>query len=279
MILSFHPCVPADKNILCAGRDPNQSDLAAIQKADAVILPQGCRQSLYEMAKKNCPRVFPDYDARFRYVGKIGQAKLFKNKNALFPKTRIFSCLEKLKVRQDPAHPLAGFDFPFVFKFDWGGEGDNVLLIETPEQFSNAVYRTKTYEQTGQRGFLIQEYIPCGNRSLRVVVIGETLISYWRVQADLFQFITGVSKGAKVNKRMAPGLQEKGRDMVKSFCRKTGINLAGFDLIFPDSAKTSHPFFLEINYFFGRSGLGGSNRFYRLLNAEIKKWLNSTRTR
>jgi len=265
--------------MLCAGRDPSEAELAAIQKADAVILPQGCRQSLYEMAKKNCPHVFPDYEARFRYSGKIGQAKLFKSKNAPFPKTRIFSCLEKLTLRQNPAQPLAGFDFPFVFKFDWGGEGDNVLLIDTPKKFLQALEQAKAYEQTGQRGFLIQEYIPCGNRSLRVAVIGETLISYWRVQTDPFRFVTGVSKGARISKRMAPGLQEKGRDMVKAFCRKTGINLAGFDLIFSDLSKNSALFFLEINWFFGRSGLDGSNRFYHILNAEIKKWLNQKKTR
>jgi ribosomal protein S6--L-glutamate ligase len=31
--------------------------------------------------------------------------------------------------------------------------------------------------------------------------------------------------------------------------------------------------FLEINYFFGRTGLGGSKRFYRLLEAAIDSWL------
>jgi ribosomal protein S6--L-glutamate ligase len=39
MILSFHPLISADKNILCAGRNPNNHDLEAIKHADAVILP------------------------------------------------------------------------------------------------------------------------------------------------------------------------------------------------------------------------------------------------
>ena len=37
-------------------------DLDAIRAADAVILPQGCYQSLYEMARKNCKHVFPNFD-------------------------------------------------------------------------------------------------------------------------------------------------------------------------------------------------------------------------
>ena len=55
MILSFHPCYVADTNRLCAGRDPDEEDLSAIRAADAVVLPQGCRGPLYQMARKNCP--------------------------------------------------------------------------------------------------------------------------------------------------------------------------------------------------------------------------------
>ena len=66
MILSFHPCFDADRNIICAGRDPDEKDLAAIRAADAVILPQGCREALYLLVRQNCPHVFPDYDARFQ---------------------------------------------------------------------------------------------------------------------------------------------------------------------------------------------------------------------
>lgn len=62
--------------------------------------------------------------------------------------------------------------------------------------------------------------------------------------------------------------------MVGRFCEKTGINLAGVDLLFP-SDRTLDPLFLEINYFFGRRGLGGSDRWYAILNAEIETWLKS----
>ena len=77
MILSFHPCFNGDKNIICAGRAPTEDDLNLIRSADAVILPQGCNESLYKLAKKNCKSVFPNYDARFKYPGKIGQIELF----------------------------------------------------------------------------------------------------------------------------------------------------------------------------------------------------------
>jgi len=90
MILSFHPLYVADRDLLCAGRDPGATELKAIQEAEAVILPQGCRESLYRMAKNNCAHVFPDYDTRFAYPEKIGQAKLFQKKEIPHPRTVIY---------------------------------------------------------------------------------------------------------------------------------------------------------------------------------------------
>lgn len=278
MILSFHPCVVADKNILCAGRDPDSSDLARIKQADAVILPQGCRKTLYEMARENCPHVFPNYDARFVFPGKIGQTDLFKKFDVPLPKTKTFLSLGDFYEYSPSLESLTGFDYPFVFKFDWGGESDNVLLINAPDQLDEAMKQTAEFEKTGQFGFLIQEFIPTGNRSLRVAVIGERQISYWRVQPDEKKFSTGVSKGATIDGKSDQKMQHAGVNMVKTFCSQTGINLAGFDLIFHESSKNLSLLFLEINYFFGRSGLGGSEKFYELLNNEITRWMDQIKT-
>lgn len=276
MILSFHPCFEGDKNILCAGRDPDAADLDAIQSAKAVILPQGCRESLYRMAKSNCLNVFPNYDTRFQYPGKIKQIELFSKINVEHPRSILF---ENTDVFYDAVHDLNSnplFQPPFVFKFDWGGEGRFVYLIESPTQLKETLKLAKTYENTGQYGFLIQEFIPGENRTLRVVVIHETIISYWRVHKKA-GFHTNLSKGAVIDKNFAPDLREEGEKQVKDFCRKTHINLAGFDLIF--SMKTDPPksFLIEINYFFGRKGLGGSENYYKLLSKAIWDWIKKQR--
>lgn len=272
MIVSFHPCVVADKNILCAGREPDDRDLAWIKKADAVLLPQGCRKTLYEMAAANCPHVFPDFSARFAFPGKIGQARLFNQFLAPFPETKSFSSLDAFNSYGAPSGSIINFDFPFVFKFDWGGESDNVVLINSKDQLANALRQAAKSEKTGQFGFLIQEYIPSTNRSLRVAVIGQKRIAYWRVQPDLKNFSTGVSKGAIIDKNSDPKLRRAGIEMVNSFCGLTRINLAGFDIVFAETK--GHPgYFLEINYFFGRTGLGGSENFYETLTCEINAWL------
>ncbi len=96
MILSFHPCFVADKNIICAGRKPGKGDLEEISLADAVILPQGCSEMLYNMARENCRNVFPNFDARFKYPGKTGQILLFQETGVPHPETETYQTVSAL---------------------------------------------------------------------------------------------------------------------------------------------------------------------------------------
>jgi len=309
MIVSFHPWFEADKNIICAGREPDSCDLAAIKVADAVVLPQGCYKSLYEMARDNCANVFPDFDAKFKYPGKIGQIKLFQEKGVSLPKTITFHntdsfipnfasfskchCEEQSPATAGPQQGFAiarndttgkdfqitlakfGFNFPFVFKFDWGGEGENVYLIKSVKDLQGVLQKAAIYETTGQAGFLMQEYIPSQNRSLRVVVINRKIITYWRVLKNREGFCSNLSQGAVIDFDADPDLQEMAAFSVKNFCRQAKINLAGIDILFSSDAQIKEPLFLEINYFFGRKGLGGSEKYYELLVAEIRRWIKS----
>lgn len=275
MILSYHPCFEADRNRLCAGRKPGTDDLSAMLAADAIILPQGCHESLYTMARSNCKHVFPNFDAKFKYKGKIGQIQLFQKTNTAYPRTETYLNMNTFSIHYggSPKKPI--FDFPFVFKFDWGGDGDHVYLVQSVENFSKVLQIAKKYETSGQKGFIIQEYIPANKRSLRVVVIGQTIVSYWRVQRNTDHFLSNVAKGAMIDYDTEPDLQKTAIKSVKNFCSQTRINLAGFDILFSSQAKVKTPLFLEINYFFGRQGLGGSEKFYDLLIKEIMKWIES----
>lgn len=268
MIVSFHPCFGADKYIICAGRKPDDNDLAAIKAADAVILSQGCNEVLYKMASNNCSNIFPNYEAKFKYPGKIGQIYLFQETDVLHPKSETFEKVDSLPENLP-------FDFPFVFKFDWGGEGYGVFLITSPEEFKDVIQKALNFERAGHVGFLIQEYILSQGRSLRVVVIGQKFISYWRVQENTEEFCSSLAKGAYLDFDSDPDLQEAAVKSAKHFCKMTGINLAGFDFLFSSEAVVKEPFFLEINYYFGRCGLGGSEKYYQILESEIKKWIES----
>ena len=273
MILSFHPLFEADKNIICAGREPGDEDLTAIQAASAVVLPQGCYQSLYEMAGANCRHVFPNYDARFRYPDKIGQIKLFREFNMAHPATEIFSNVASFHEGLKKRPSKINLNYPFVFKLDWGGEGQTVFLIKSEDDLSNIFHKTAEFEKSGQSGFLLQEYIATRSRSLRVVVIGQRIISYWRIQEEEGGFYTNLGRGAVIDADAEPQLQNKAIALVKQICHKTGINLAGLDVIFPADIDDPGPLLLEINYFFGRMGLGGSQAYYQILLGEIESWL------
>jgi len=276
MILSYHPCFVGDENRLCAGRQPDQTDVDIISLADAVILPQGTPRRLYKMARQSRARVFPNYDVRFKYPGKSGQIRLFRKIGAPHPETRIFESMgEYPDTRGRPSLPPE-FSYPCIFKFDWGGESDTIILLKTPEDLADALKKVAQYEKTGQQGFLLQSFIPSANRSLRVVVIDRKMVSYWKIQKNPETVIAGVTKGARIDSETDLDRQETGRAAVAALCRRTGINLAGFDLLFPDNISKPQPLFLEINYFFGRKGLGGSEKFYQMLIHEISHWLDRT---
>lgn len=272
MILSFHPLFRGDRNILCAGREPGPPDLCAIRNARVVILPQGCPEQLYFMARNNCANVFPNYDVRFRYPGKIGQIKLFHELSVPHPPTEIFQSVAEFKRR------YGGFKspkLPIVFKFDWGGEGDTVFLVPSLSELEQIILHAARCEASGQSGFLLQQYISAGNRSLRVTVIGESILSYWRTGDDKSGFYANLSKGGKIVQDAEPHLKEAAEKLVWQFCRSTGVNLAGLDVIFDEGQDKPSPFLLEINYFFGRVGIGGSKEYYRILKKAIKRWLRT----
>ncbi|MBW2483287.1 MAG: glutathione synthase [Deltaproteobacteria bacterium] len=273
MIVSFHPLYEADLNITCAGRGPNADDLAAVQAADAVVLPQGCYRSLYEMARANCRHVFPNYDARFTYPDKIGQIHLFRDFNCAHPASDIFPAVASF--REGLRTPPSGraLTYPLVFKLNWGGEGETVFLIESEADLGRMLQKTADFEKSGQSGFLLQEYIESRGRTLRVAVIGRRFISYWRIQHEDGNFYTNLGRGATIDAHIDAALQGKGVALVKQICHKTGINLAGLDVIFPAQVEDPDPMLLEINYFFGRKGLGGSEAYYQILLEEIQAWL------
>ncbi len=271
MILSFHPCYVADENRLVAGRDPDDEDRVALRRADAVILPQGCRQRLYEMARTHCSRVFPNYDARFAYPGKIGQSRLFRTIGVRFPETDVYAGMTDFDA-VPPEKRLEHNGFPVVFKLNWGGEGQTVWRVDDAPRLQQLLERAAEYEASGMPGFLIQSYIPTAGLSLRVAVIGRSASAYWR-QAPTPTAMGGLSGGGKIIRDLHPQRMARAVAATRDFCRQTGINLAGFDFIFDTEKDRPDPMFLEINYFFGRRGLGGSNAFYELLAGEIDRWL------
>ena len=270
MVLSFHPNIVAHQNILCAGRLPSRADEKAIMQADAILLPQGCSEALYRLCRKHRSHIFPNYDCRFDFPGKVGQTALFQKTGTAFPETRVFPSVDAFRTEAGEKS-LPGY--PIVFKSNWGGEGESVFLIESDAGLERCLVWATGQEKTGHFGFLIQEFVPSGSRVLRVVILGRRLYSYWRFGEEGSPFLANLRAGGVIDHAFGPDLQEKAKHAVRLFCDKTKIDLAGFDLIFPLADRDPTPLFLEINYFFGRRGLGGSFKYYELLDAAVNDWL------
>lgn len=275
MILSFHPCIDADLNAIVAGRAPGPEEESMVTRADAIILPQGVRQDLYDLCRKYTNRVFPNYDLRFQCPGKIGDILLFRRLVAPHPETFLFQNVTEYHSHFPAGEDHFPFPFPFVLKGNYGGEGRMVYKIHKPQELQTILDQLRAMENSGTRGFIVQQWIDHGGRDVRAVVLHDRLISYWRVQKDSRQFLTNLSAGGTMDLHSDRHLLEKAEEIVHHFCKQTGINLAGIDLMFDKNDQSKKPLFLEINYWFGRSFFGSSEAYYAELKKAAKRWLAS----
>ena len=275
MILSFHPCYEADVQIVLGDRDLDSKGLKLIEKARAIILPQACKERFFDVCSRSCTLIFPNYEMRFKYPGKIGQCRMFEDFGYAHPETRCWNSVKEFKSRY-PAPEEFPHKLPFLIKDDKSHEAEGVYLISDGLLLANALEQLEYRERSGPKGFVTQAGIESGGNVLRAVVFGKKIITYWKRPKTPDMFITTVSRGAIIDHDWQPALQEKGKIQAQLLEEKTGINLAAIDFVFDLSAKDPEPLFLEINYYFGRRGLGGTERYYALLYHALQKWLKES---
>jgi len=272
MILSFHPCVDTDVQIILGDRRLDSDIHECIEKADAIILPQACTQDLYGICAKSKAMLFPDFAARIKYPGKIGQSRMFKDLGLPHPVTFSWETVEEFKTAHPDLKALT-LEVPFLIKEDSRHEAEGIFLIGKRKVLMEALDHLALRERSGLKGFVIQEYIPCKGNVLRAVIIGKRVITYWKRPERPGQNITTISRGAILDHDWRPDLQEKATAQTEILAKETGINLAAIDFVFPQTEKDPSPLILEINYYFGRRGLGGTENYYRLLYEAIQDWL------
>ena len=274
MILSFHPCFTADCQIILGARSLNEEDLRLIRGAQAIILPQGRVENLVSACSKAGINMFPSYKMRQAYPGKVGQSRLFQEFQLPHPKTFRWKTVEAFK---NAVFSAAGMPhpFPFVVKDDVSHEAEGVFMVNGRESLEAALDAMALREGDGNKGFVTQDFVPSGGNVLRAVIMGDQFITYWKRPVEVGQVITTISKGARIDHEWHPELQEKGKAQAQALARRTGINLAAVDFVFPLSEPVPSPLFLEINYYFGRRGLGGMDAYYRLLFRAIQDWLRT----
>jgi ribosomal protein S6--L-glutamate ligase len=272
MILSFHPCLDADVQIILGDESLGSEHIDLIQKATAIILPQGKTHELYDACSRSKALIFPDYKMRFKYPGKIGQALLFRDYGFPHPQTSIWNTVKEFKDAHSDSERFP-HDPPFFVKKDTGHEAEGVYFVEESVSLSNALSLLAQRESEGQRGFVTQALVPCGGDVLRAVIIGKQIITYWKRPGKPDQVITTISRGAVIDHKWRPDLQQRGKTQAQTISQRTGINLAAIDFVFPRAKKAPCPVALEINYYFARRGLGGTEKYYSLLFQAVRHWL------
>ena len=275
MILSFHPCFTADCQIILGARSLNEEDLRLIRGANAVILPQGRMESLVNACSEAGTNMFPNYEMRQAHPGKVGQSHLFQKFRFPHPKTSRWKTVEAFKNAAFGVAGMPSCSFPFVVKDNMSHEAEGVFMVKGPESLKVALDFMALKEAPGSKGFVTQDFVPSGGNVLRTVIMGRQIITYWKRPVEPGQVITTISKGALIDHEWRPELQEKGKAQAQELAKRTGINLAAVDFVFPLSEAVPSPLFLEINYYFGRRGLGGMDAYYRLLFRAIQDWLRT----
>lgn len=272
MILSFHSCFLSDTQVILGDGTLDAHDRRHIEAADAIILPQTCPLELYQACKKASALLFPNYEARFEYPGKIGQSRLFKDFGLSHPKTEQWPSVKAFRNKHSKGAPFP-HEVPFVIKADKTHEAEGVHIIQDSATLESALQAMERLEGSGLSGFVSQEWIETEGNVLRVVIMGRSLRSYWKRAEGSGEKVAAISRRAKIDENWRPDLQERGKTQAQRLSAATGINLAAIDFVFPFCHPDPQPLFLEVNYAFGRQGLGGSRNFYFLLFAVLQEWL------
>jgi len=270
MILSFHPCITADHQVILGSRAPDPGDGLLAARAEAVLLPQTCPKRLYRLCRDGGARCFPCYDLRFSHPGKSGQARLFHERGVPHPQTCIWDSPGALE--QAARNGALPHDPPFLLKTDADHEGRGIFRVERAEALETALSDLKR-RGCEEEPVLTQELVPNGGNVLRAVILGHAVRTYWKRSTEGDAAPVTVSRGARIDASWREDLQERGKELAREIHRDLGIDLAAVDMVFDMERRDPDPRVLEINYAFGRRGLGGSEAYYRLLFEAVCDWL------
>lgn len=240
----------------------SDADARLIADAAGVLMPKYCPPSRYREVSSLAESHFPNLAPRYAYRGKARQILLFQGLGIPHPCTFLYpSAGEALR---DGELGLLPRPLPFVLKGDTGGGGSAVFPIVSLDDYLEHLARLPRDEPV-----LIQEWIENGGKDLRVVLMGKRIKSYFRVGGD--SFYNNVSKGARIDFELLPSRQREGRDLAILLGRRTGIDLAAFDIMFP--VRGGPPLVVEINFFFGRKGLGGLEGYEKMFLDAVQDWM------
>jgi len=210
-----------------------QEDLDTIRAADWVLFPEYWQVNFLTYGLK--ARVFPSVSSYHLGHNKVEMTRAFEVvAGEHVPYTRILP-------RTDGAVEtiLDEMPLPFVAKEIHNSMGRGVFLIESRAELERYV--------AANHMLYVQELLPI-DRDVRVVIVGEQVVSaYWRV-APPGGFYSNVARGGAISFDRVP---DAAVELAQRVAGELEINHAGFDVALVDG----RPYLLEFNMRFGNEAL------------------------
>jgi ribosomal protein S6--L-glutamate ligase len=268
-LVSYHPLLVADHNFLLTSQRPlDQRDTQAVAEAEAVFLPQAPRRDLYQLVIEYNKPHFPRARVQLELDGKVGNHRLFSNLGLPQPVTMAFDDLDQAAKAWQAGQAPGGGKQPLVAKGAGGGEGQNVFLVRSPEELAELGPRLETSCPRGPEGLVLQELVPTGGRDIRVIFMGDYLDAFWRVAPE-GDFRSNLSQGGRVERETGRAELDRAVALALRLKETAGLDLAAVDIL----PGPEGPLLLEINFYFGRQALGGSENYWRLYLEAARGWL------
>ncbi|MDY0039475.1 MAG: ATP-grasp domain-containing protein [Desulforhabdus sp.] len=263
-IVSFYPRIPMEENLTVFQPLDGPRIRRLLTEAAGILLPPYTPPWRYHVITRLAKRWFPRLETRFEYRGKAKQISLFQQLGVRCPETCVFDA---------PAEAIdyvirygSPWGYPLVLKGDTGGGGSRVFPVSNRDDMFRHIAKLPPHEPV-----LLQRWIEHGGKDLRVVTYGSRAVSYFRVGDG--SFYNNVCRGGRLDYDSCPEQRRTGQEAVLEFCRGAMIDIAGFDLMFPDNGR---PVFIEINFHFGRKGLGGASGHQRHMLRAVLDWRAAT---
>lgn len=214
--------------------DHSFKEMNTLKEADCLLFPETWQTSFLAYGVKK--PIFPSIETIQLGFSKIEMTRALMTicpENV--PYTEILANTESNR-----SSVLETFPFPFVAKEARNSMGRGVFLIQSEQDFLDYAERVDV--------LYIQEYLENEDKDLRVVVVGDEIITaYWRMGSS-GAFLHNVSQGGDICFDFIP---QEALDLVAKVSKELNINHAGFDVLFSNGKA----YILEFNVLFGNQGI------------------------
>lgn len=181
--------------------------------------------------------VFPKHSETMLWENKTYMHQVFNMAGVNEPKTQIFESLEGLID--------ADVHYPFLIKAEHSSGSEGLYKISSLKDLADLVSNKKFVAEN--KHIIVQELINM-RRDLRVILVkGEIVLHYWRINLSNEWKPTSTSYGSKVDFDFFP---EQWREHIIETFKSLNITTGAFDVTWQNDDLSTSPIYLEVSPFY-----------------------------